>query len=84
MDEIVFCPGVSEEQGAALAAKSSPKAEILYFGDLLPFVVLDATAYKKRNDALFAYMERFNRALLEKLAADGVLPNSAQPAPSQP
>ena len=65
-DDTVFLPGISKEEGVRLAAMSLPDAEVLYFGDVFPYVA-DLAAYEKRNDALFDYMRRFNRALFQKL-----------------
>jgi len=68
-DDTVFLPGISKEEGVRLAAMPLPDAEVLYFEDIFPFVA-DVAAYEKRNDALFDYMRRFNRALFQKLVGD--------------
>jgi len=69
-DTIVTLPGISQEEGRKLERLKLPTAEVLFWGDLQPFVVVDETAYEKKTQAMFAYMKRFNRALFLRLEAD--------------
>jgi hypothetical protein len=75
-DSRVYFPGITDEQAVALRQASLAVGEVLYIGDMLPFLVDDMRAWERRTTALFDYMQRFNRALFERLVRESRIPNS--------
>jgi hypothetical protein len=68
-DTAVILPGVSEDEAASLREVSLAVGEVLYVEDLIPFFVENMQQWEQRTTALFDYMQRFNRTLLEKVGA---------------
>jgi hypothetical protein len=80
-DTTMFFPGISGAEGESLRQSSLAIGEVLFIEDLFPFVVIDTAAYQRRNTALFDYMSRFNRALLQKLVREGRISNGPNKSP---
>jgi hypothetical protein len=77
-DTAVILPGVSEDEAASLREVSLAVGEVLYVEDLIPFFVENMQQWEQRTTALFDYMQRFNRTLLEKVGARWRRPKKGQ------